>query len=122
MKKTTPQSPLTTSSHSLADSGQHEFNNAFFNSTNRFLEFEGFCLIVELGTISQAAAEMGLTHSTLSVKIKSLEEGLGIKLLHRDGPKITITEEGKCFYDYIMPIMDGLKSIHAAFLDRRNTV
>lgn len=84
--------------------------NQFFAKTNRLAEFEAFCLVAELGSISRAAKQMGLTHSTISVKIKSLEEGMGVALLDRNGPHIKVTQAGDVFRETVKPLVVGIKA------------
>ncbi len=53
-----------------------------------------FRTVVESGSITQAAAQLNLTQSAVSWKMKRLEERLGSPLLVRDGRQMTLTELG----------------------------
>ncbi len=56
--------------------------------------------VVESGGFSRAAARRGLSHSTVSKHIKSLERSLGVQLLHRTSRVMSLTERGRVVLDY----------------------
>ena len=54
--------------------------------------------IVEAGSLSAAAAQLGTTQPTVSRRLQALEHMLGIKLLQRSTHAMQLTEEGqRCF-------------------------
>jgi LysR family transcriptional activator of nhaA len=53
-----------------------------------------FWMIAESGGISAAAERMHVTHSTLSVQLRSLEDALGAELFERKGRRLVITPFG----------------------------
>lgn len=53
-----------------------------------------FRAVVDSGSITQAAAQLNLTQSAVSWKMKRLEERLGSPLLIRNGRQMTLTELG----------------------------
>lgn len=57
-----------------------------------------FVVVAETGSITKAARQLYLTQSMLSKNIILLEEHLQIKLLERNGRKISLTEEGTYIY------------------------
>ena len=61
-------------------------------------QLEAFCKIVETGSFSKAADEICLTQSSISERIASLEEEIGVKLFDRFGRKVFLTDAGKFFY------------------------
>jgi DNA-binding transcriptional LysR family regulator len=58
-----------------------------------------FARVVDAGSISGAAREMGLPKSTISRKLKLLEESLSVRLLQRTTRSLTLTELGAAFYE-----------------------
>lgn len=56
--------------------------------------------VVELESFTEAARRRGLSHSTVSKHIKSLEEQLGTRLLHRTSRSMSLTESGRMVYEY----------------------
>jgi DNA-binding transcriptional LysR family regulator len=55
--------------------------------------------VVALQSFSAAAKRRGLTHSTVSKHVRSLEEALGVKLLHRTSRSMSLTEEGRLVFE-----------------------
>lgn len=58
-----------------------------------------FARVVDAGGFSAAAREMSMTPSALSKQVQNLEDRLGVRLLNRSTRKITLTEEGRTFYE-----------------------
>ena len=57
-----------------------------------------FVRIVEAGSLSAAAAQMGATQPTVSRRLQTLERSLGTKLLQRSTHAMQLTEDGsRCF-------------------------
>ncbi|XAH23510.1 LysR family transcriptional regulator [Xylophilus sp. GW821-FHT01B05] len=57
-----------------------------------------FVRIVEAGSLSAAAAQMGATQPTVSRRLQALERSLGLRLLHRSTHAMKLTEDGeRCF-------------------------
>ncbi len=57
-----------------------------------------FTKVVENGSISAAGREMGQPKSTISRRLKHLEESLGVRLLQRTTRSLKLTELGAVFY------------------------
>ena len=71
----------------------------FYYKHNRLQQLKGFYYTVQAGSsISKAAAKMGLTQSTVSLQIQSLERDLNVKLFERTGKRMKITESGKILF------------------------
>ncbi len=56
-----------------------------------------FEAVARLGSISQAASELHVTHSAISQQIKLLENLLGLALFVREGRGLRLSENGR-FY------------------------
>ncbi len=54
-----------------------------------------FCAVVDRGSFSSAADELGISQPAVSAQIRSLEERLGQRLLDRNGRRVTLTEAGQ---------------------------
>jgi DNA-binding transcriptional LysR family regulator len=65
-----------------------------------------YCLVVENKSFSRAAQAKHMTQSAMSRLIKSLEEELGVKLLHRKGKVALPTPEGRLFYEHARKILE----------------
>lgn len=68
-----------------------------------------FRRVIELESLSKTAEELGINASTVSRKIVELETFYGVKLLHRTTRALTLTEEGRTFYNYCQSIGDLLQ-------------
>lgn len=58
-----------------------------------------FVRVVELGSFSRAAAELGIGQPTATKQIVRLEQELGVRLLHRSTHDVTPTEIGAAYYE-----------------------
>ncbi len=58
-----------------------------------------FASVVGHGSFSGSARELGITTSAVSQQIRSLENDLGVVLLHRSTRKLSLTEAGESFYE-----------------------
>ena len=58
-----------------------------------------FIRIVQSGNFSRAARELGITPQGASIQVKQLEEWTGVRLFNRSTRRISLTEEGKSFYE-----------------------
>lgn len=57
-----------------------------------------FLQVIRCGGFSKAAKKLGVTTSQVSKSISTLENELGIKLIHRTTRKISLTEAGERYY------------------------
>lgn len=56
-----------------------------------------FVRVVELGSITRAALDLGIAQSAVSLQISQLESELSVRLLHRNSRGVTPTEAGNAF-------------------------
>lgn len=57
-----------------------------------------FAEVVAVGSMTAAAARLGMTPSAVSQHLRQLERALGVALLHRSTRKLTLTEAGARFH------------------------
>jgi DNA-binding transcriptional LysR family regulator len=67
-----------------------------------------FVEVVRRTSLSAAARALDLPKSTISRRVSRLEQQLGVKLLHRDARKLTLTAVGKRFYESVYKAVDEL--------------
>src|ERR1700674_2121828 len=60
---------------------------------------ELFIRVVETGSFSKAASELGITQPTATKHVAALEKRLGARLLHRSTRGVTATEVGTLYYE-----------------------
>ncbi|MBX5039700.1 LysR family transcriptional regulator [Rhizobium lentis] len=58
-----------------------------------------FVKVAQYGSFSRAAHSLGMPVSTVSRKVTSLEEQLGVTLLQRTTRKLSLTAQGRAYYD-----------------------
>jgi DNA-binding transcriptional LysR family regulator len=68
---------------------------------------KSYCLVVETKSFSRAAQAKHMTQSAMSRLVKGLEDELGVKLLLREGKSVTLTPEGRIFYDHAKRLLEG---------------
>ena len=66
---------------------------------DRLLAIELFIRVVDLGSFSKAAADLGMGQPTATKLVASLEKRLGSRLLHRSTHGVTPTEIGALYYE-----------------------
>src|SRR5262249_22215547 len=57
-------------------------------------QVEAFYWIARLGSFHAAAARLNLTQPSISLRIRGLEQGLGLRLFDRVGRQVQVTVEG----------------------------
>lgn len=66
---------------------------------DRFAEIHSFVKIVEAGSLSEAARRLGLSLAATSRRLAQLEARLGVPLVRRNSRHLTLTDEGRLFYN-----------------------
>lgn len=70
-----------------------------------------FLSAVRHGSMSRAALECDLSQPAFSLRIKALEQSLGVRLLHRNGRGVAATAAGRQFHDRLAPLMAQLQHV-----------
>ncbi|MDL2217518.1 LysR family transcriptional regulator [Christensenellaceae bacterium OttesenSCG-928-M15] len=84
-----------------------------------FRQLEAFKLVVETGSFSEAAKQMGIKQPSVSAQISALEQEFGNKLLLRQPGNATPTKTGKTLYRYCVDILALRdKAASACFMPR----
>lgn len=68
-----------------------------------------FVSVVDKGSFSGAARELGITTSAVSQQIRILENEVGTVLLHRSTRKLSLTEAGSVFYQSCNEMVQAAK-------------
>ena len=76
-----------------------------------FKALRAFQLIAERGSLSAAASNLCLSQPAVSRMIGLLEGELELRLFNRTGRALSMTKEGKLFYDTTKHILAGLEEI-----------
>jgi DNA-binding transcriptional LysR family regulator len=67
-----------------------------------------FIRVAELGTLSAAARELGLTQPAVSQQIAALERHLTIRLFHRSTRQLALSEGGETYYRHAQQILQAV--------------
>ena len=73
-----------------------------------------FVYVAEYESFTRAAKELGISTAQVSRQISALEKRLNIKLLYRTTRKVSLTEEGRVFYQHCRGVLDGLDAAEQA--------
>lgn len=69
-----------------------------------------FIRIATTHNISLAGSELRLSPAVASAHINKLEDGLGVRLIHRTTRKVSLTEEGKAFLPYAEDVISSVEA------------
>jgi DNA-binding transcriptional LysR family regulator len=73
-----------------------------------------FAAVVDAGTFAAASDAIGMSPPGVSRAIARLEKRLKIRLFNRTTRSVSLTEEGRRFYEQVMPHLAGLEEAAAA--------
>lgn len=74
-----------------------------------------FARVVELGSFSKAARQLGVAPSTVSKQISTLESQLGARLVDRTTRRLFITDAGERLHQRYLKIVDELRDAQQEF-------
>src|ERR1700727_3467196 len=81
------------------------------NGMDRFSELNAFIAVVEAGGFSAAARRRGEGKPGISKAIAALEKRLGVALFNRSTRSVTLTEQGRRYYDRAKPLVDEMDDV-----------
>ncbi|MFH7044751.1 LysR substrate-binding domain-containing protein [Paucibacter sp. JuS9] len=84
------------------------------SSTDRLSLMATFVRIVEAGSLSAAALQLGTTQPTVSRRLKALEESLGLQLLQRSTQALRLTEGGAQCYEQARVLLADWDAMEAS--------
>ena len=88
---------------------------------DRFQSMQLFTRIVELGSFTQAAADLQLPRATVTLAVQQLEKRLGTRLLHRTTRHVSATPDGEVYYERCQRLLADLEETDCAFGSARNS-
>ncbi|MDB4936487.1 MAG: Transcriptional regulator, LysR family, partial [Labilithrix sp.] len=80
-----------------------------------------FARVVQSGSFTTAAAQLGIPKSTVSRKVSDLEERLNARLLQRTTRKLSLTDVGRTYYDYCARIVGEVEDAERAVSSLQDT-
>ena len=82
-------------------------------STDRLALWQTFVRVIETGSFSAVARELGTSQPRVSKQIAALEARLGVRLLRRSTRKLSMTEEGERLYVEARRIVEEVNEVES---------
>jgi len=73
-----------------------------------------FVRVVETGSFTKAAHNLGISRATVTQLIQQLEARLQMKLLNRTTRKVNVTADGAAYYERLVPLLADLDEIESS--------
>lgn len=81
-----------------------------------------FAKVVENRSFSSAAQKLGLGKSVVSQHVRSLEEGLGIRLINRSTRSFSLTDDGERFFHHCVHMLETAEAALSTVSNRQMPV
>ncbi|WP_019939142.1 LysR family transcriptional regulator [Bordetella sp. FB-8] len=88
---------------------------------DRSLEMAAFVAVVDAGSFVGAADIMRVSKAAVSRYVDSLEQRIGVRLLQRTTRRLSLTEEGRLFYQRARDILGAIDDAEAEASSRTHT-
>jgi LysR family transcriptional regulator for bpeEF and oprC len=86
---------------------------------DQFFCMRVFTRVVELGTFARASDQLEIARPTATLAVARLEKRLGVRLLQRTTRRLSLTEEGRSFYESCVRILGDLAETEEALSNAR---
>jgi DNA-binding transcriptional LysR family regulator len=83
------------------------------SASDRIELIQTFVRIVQAGSLSAAAAQLGTTQPTVSRRLQLLERSLGVRLLQRSTHTMKLTEDGERCFDRAKELLAGWEAFES---------
>ncbi len=80
-------------------------------------DMAAFVRIVETGSLSRAAEQMGIAKSAVSRRLVELEDRVGVQLLQRTTRASQLTEAGRSYYERALQILADVTELNTSVSD-----
>lgn len=89
---------------------------------DRLVAMAMFVRVVESGSFSAVARELDTTQPNVSKQVRALEARLGSRLIARSTRQLSLTDEGRRYYEDCRRILDAVDAAEHSFLTGREVV
>lgn len=89
---------------------------------DRLLAMQVFAKVAELGSFSQAAAELEVSRARASEMVQALEAALKTRLLHRTTRRLSLTDSGRAYFERIARVLADIAEAENEVHDSRAAV
>ncbi len=80
---------------------------------DRFDAMRAFAQVLESGSYTRAALQLGVHKATVSQQVRQLEDRLGVRLLARTTRSVAPTEEGRAYYRHVCGVLQQVDEMEA---------
>ncbi|MGJ5676459.1 MAG: LysR family transcriptional regulator [Nostochopsis sp.] len=88
---------------------------------DQFAAMRAFVKVVEMGGFSEAARQLELAVSSVTRQVNSLEAMLNTQLLNRSTRSITLTPQGRNYYNRVVRILQDVEEVNLCVMEREDT-
>ena len=85
--------------------------------SDRLKQLRSFCQVVRWRSFTRAAEHLGLSQSSVSQQVRSLETEFGATLFERDGRHVTLTHPGEDLYRLAASLVAGMDRLPDTFAE-----
>lgn len=78
---------------------------------NPFEDMRLFCQVMESGSFTAAAEQLGLSKQFVSRRLIQLEERLGVRLLNRSTRRLDVTPLGQSYYESALRLLSDVEQV-----------
>ncbi|WP_432464539.1 LysR family transcriptional regulator [Agarivorans sp. QJM3NY_33] len=82
-------------------------------------QLKQFVAVVQLGSFTAAAKQLGIAQPAISATIKKLEQQLSLQLLQRNERKVSLSTEGKVLYQHAIQLLKQAEDTEQAMQSLR---
>ncbi len=83
-------------------------------------QLRAFAAVADAQSFTEAAAQLHLTQSALSVLVREMERDLGVRVLDRTTRRVSLTDAGRDFYPSVCRILNDLENAVSSVEDLRD--
>src|SRR5579863_6122025 len=83
-------------------------------NVDRLTSMTVFARVASTRSFSGAARELGISQATASKHVQTLEDWLGVRLLHRTTRRVALTDAGESFFAQCSRILDDMEAARSA--------
>lgn len=81
---------------------------------DRFDDMRSFITVVDAGSFTAAADQLGVAKSAVSRRVSALESRLGVQLMRRSTRRLSLTTSGQQFYEHSARLLADLDELESA--------
>lgn len=89
---------------------------------NVLSDMDLYVRVVQQNGLAAAGRELGLTPSSVTTRIKNLENHYQVKLLTRTTRSISLTQEGHIFYQECLEILEKIRQVEVKLKTKQNRI